>query len=375
MKHYDVLVTGGGVAGVCAAIASARQGKHTLLVDKQILLGGLATVGRINWLEPYCDGKGHQVIGGLAKELFDRAIACGYSNIPKGWTQGKGRLASWFSPEAFMLELSAWLCEEHVDLLLDTQVVGIHLENNNIHHVVVANLNGCEEISADGFVDATGTAQLFYLSGLPCVYGENYLTLVSDIVDEESLHVALEKNTPYLVRNRTNYGATLYGQGQPAGVPPSAVHNAWEQTQWILDAQSLMRKESADIDPKQREVISLPAMAQIRMLRRMVGDTTFIGVPGTKADDSIGVIPDFRKKYDLFELPFGSLHTSDCKNLYAAGRCISATGEGWHISRVIGPCCLTGEAAGLAAALKGDIHAVQDALVQSGIRIKLDDLI
>jgi len=75
MKHYDVLVVGGGCAGVCAAIAAARQGKRTLLIEKQILLGGMATMGRIHWLEPYCDGKGRQVIGGLAKEFFDRAIA------------------------------------------------------------------------------------------------------------------------------------------------------------------------------------------------------------------------------------------------------------------------------------------------------------
>jgi len=66
-KHYDVLVVVGGCARICAAIAAARQGKRTLLIEKQILLGGIATLGRIHWLEPYYDSRGKQIIGGLRR--------------------------------------------------------------------------------------------------------------------------------------------------------------------------------------------------------------------------------------------------------------------------------------------------------------------
>lgn len=371
MKHYDVLVAGGGCAGVCAAIAAARQGKHTLLIDKQILLGGMSTLGRIHWLEPYCDGGGRQIIGGLAKEFFDRAVSCGYSNVPQAWTQSEGRLASWFSPEAFMLELPAWLKSEGVELLLDAQAVGVHMQDKRITTITVAHMNGCEEIAADGFVDATGMAQLFYLAGFPCESGENYLTMIADTADEASIRRALEQKTPYLVRGRKNYGATLAGKGQPEEIAPGSVDTAWDQTQWILDAQNLMREKTADLDPSAREIISLPAMPQIRMLRRMVGKETFMGVPGLKAADSIGVVPDFRKKYDLFEIPFGSLYHSDCSNLFAAGRCISAEGDGWHVARVIGPCCLTGEAAGLAAALNGNVNTVRQVLAKNGVILEL----
>ena len=372
MKHYDVLVVGGGCAGVCAAIAAARQGKRTLLIEKQILLGGMATLGRINWLEPYCDGRGKQVIGGLAKEFFNRAIACGYSNVPQAWTQGEGRLTSWFSPEAFMLELPAWLRSEGVELLLDAQVVAVRMHDKRMQSVTVAHMNGCEDIEADGFVDATGMAQLFYLAGLSCESGENYLTMIADTANEASIRRALEEKTPYFVRGRKNYGATLAGKGQPEDIAPGSVDTAWDQTQWILDAQNLMRQKSADVNPAEREIISLPVMPQIRMLRRMIGKDTFTGVPGLKAANSIGVVPDFRKKFDLFEIPFGSLYANGCDNLFAAGRCISAEGEGWHVSRVIGPCCLTGEAAGIAASLSGNEAAVRKALLQSGVVLDME---
>lgn len=372
MKHYDVIAVGGGCAGVCAAIAAARQGKRTLLIEKQILLGGMATLGRIHWLEPYCDGRGRQVIGGLAKEFFDRAIACGYSNVPAAWAQSEGRLTSWFSPEAFMLELPAWLKSEGVELLLDAQVIAVRMENQRMQSITVAHMNGCEEISADGFVDATGMAHLFYLAGLPCVCGENYLTMIADTANEATLRRALEEKTPYFVRGRKNYGATLAGKGQPEGIAPGAIGDAWEQTQWVLDAQNLMRTKTANADPSEREIISLPAMPQIRMLRRINGKETFAGIPGLKAADSIGVIPDFRKKYDLFEIPFGSLCADGCDNLFAAGRCISAENDGWHVSRVIGPCCLTGEAAGIAASSGGSKEAVRKALLQNGVTLDME---
>ena len=57
MQEYDVIVVGGGVAGVAAAVAAARNGAKTLLMEKQVVLGGLATIGLISWYEPLCDGK------------------------------------------------------------------------------------------------------------------------------------------------------------------------------------------------------------------------------------------------------------------------------------------------------------------------------
>ena len=75
-KERDVLVIGGGVAGVCAAVAAARNGASVLLIEKAVNLGGLATIGLISWYEPLCDGEGHKMISGLGEELIRLAASC-----------------------------------------------------------------------------------------------------------------------------------------------------------------------------------------------------------------------------------------------------------------------------------------------------------
>lgn len=368
MKTYDVIVAGGGVAGICAAIAARRQGRRVLLVEKQILLGGLATLGRIHWLEPYCDGAGTQILHGLAEELFVRAVRCGYNSLPDDWrTQGRKRMASWFSPENFMLEAARWLQDEGVELLLDARITAVTCAGGWARSVRAHHLSGGETLCAESFVDATGSAQLFFLAGCPCVEGKNYLTLIGDVARMQNIEAAQKAGRPYLVRGRRNYGATMAGKGPEGTTMPRTVRTGWEQTEWILSALALMENALDREAPAGREVLSLPAIPQLRTLRRVAGRATFTGTPGETEPDSIGVIPDFRIPNVLFELPFGSLQSAECENIYAAGRCISAAGEGWEVSRVIGPCCLTGEAAGLAAALGGNLAGVQAALKRGGV--------
>ena len=67
---FDVIVVGGGIAGIAASVAASRAGASVLLVEKGINLGGLATSGLISWYEPLCDGKGTQMVYGIAEELI-----------------------------------------------------------------------------------------------------------------------------------------------------------------------------------------------------------------------------------------------------------------------------------------------------------------
>ena len=75
--HYDVLVAGGGLAGVAAAVAAARAGKRVLLLEKSQKLGGLATLGLINLFVPMCNGRGKQIIFGMAEEFLRLSIRNG----------------------------------------------------------------------------------------------------------------------------------------------------------------------------------------------------------------------------------------------------------------------------------------------------------
>lgn len=86
---YDVIVVGGGVAGVSAAVSAARSGMKTLLMEKFTVLGGLATVGLINWWEPLCNAEGKKLISGVSEEILRRTIRYSMHRLPAEWqTEG-----------------------------------------------------------------------------------------------------------------------------------------------------------------------------------------------------------------------------------------------------------------------------------------------
>lgn len=79
---YDIIVVGGGIAGVAAALSAARSGMKTLLLEKMALLGGLATEGLINWWEPLCNAQGKKLVSGISEEILRRTIQYGPDRLP-----------------------------------------------------------------------------------------------------------------------------------------------------------------------------------------------------------------------------------------------------------------------------------------------------
>ncbi len=85
---YDVIVAGGGVAGIAAAVSAARAGSKVLLVERMYAVGGLATLGLITIFLPLCDGNGHQLCYGLAEELLRLSISHGWErDYPATWME------------------------------------------------------------------------------------------------------------------------------------------------------------------------------------------------------------------------------------------------------------------------------------------------
>ena len=84
---YDVAVVGGGIAGVAAAVQAARSGQKTVLIEKNILLGGLATSGLVYIYLPICDGNSHQTSYGITEELLRNSITLGPGDIPEEWPE------------------------------------------------------------------------------------------------------------------------------------------------------------------------------------------------------------------------------------------------------------------------------------------------
>ena len=170
--QYDVAVIGGGVAGVAAALQAARSGKKTVLVEKTLLLGGLATSGLIYIYLPICDGNGRQVTFGISEELLKASILYGPGEIPGNWRKEKDaaerkRYRCVFSPASFMLALDEVLREAGVDVWLDTLVCDAEVENGRVTAAVVENESGRGKISARQFVDASGSCILARRAGIP----------------------------------------------------------------------------------------------------------------------------------------------------------------------------------------------------------------
>ena len=86
---YDVVVSGGGVAGVAAALTAARSGKQTLLIEKSNILGGLGTLGQVNLFVPMCNGRGTQIFFGLCEELAQLSRKYGWAQVPREWANGQ----------------------------------------------------------------------------------------------------------------------------------------------------------------------------------------------------------------------------------------------------------------------------------------------
>ena len=161
LKSYDVVVCGAGIAGIAGAITAARQGMKTALIEKQCLLGGLATSGLIYIYLPLCDGYGNQVIYGFAEELLKRSVEYGPFDIPAKWGGPANsysgitdkRYQCCFSPAGLTLTLDKMLAEAGVDLFLDTMITGAKTENDSIVSINAANVSGQFDISGKCFID------------------------------------------------------------------------------------------------------------------------------------------------------------------------------------------------------------------------------
>ena len=111
-KEYDVIVSGGGVAGCAAAYAAAKRGMSVLLLEKTNILGGLGTLGLINLFVPMCNGRGKQIIFGLAEKWLRLSAELGWDTIAPEWKNGEPseytevRYTQRYSPTIFASQLT-----------------------------------------------------------------------------------------------------------------------------------------------------------------------------------------------------------------------------------------------------------------------------
>ncbi len=175
IKKYDVAVIGGGIAGIAAALSSARCGAKTLLLESSFVLGGLATAGLVTVYLPLCDGNGTLLCRGIAEELLKLSIMHGAEeSVPDAWThdcakeeRAKKRYVAQYNPNVFAILSEQLLTENGADILYGGTLseVGLNKDGNSIESVKIVTRTETLEVKAKAFIDCTGDATLCALSG------------------------------------------------------------------------------------------------------------------------------------------------------------------------------------------------------------------
>ena len=361
-KKYEVVVAGGGIAGIAAALAAARNGAKVALMEKTVLLGGLATAGLINVYLPLCDGNGTQVTFGICEELIKLSLKYGPGHVPSDWRERRNateeqRYRCIFSPASMVLALDEALEMAEVDVWLDTLVCDVETDaHNRLRSILVENTSGRGKIGAGIFIDATGDATVARRAGVPIEFCENRLSIWS-------LEYQLDQKPGPWLSEHINMLST--GNKDRIFYAPDSK----AVSEFVLAGRKLLRErylnayKTGEADRFRLYPLNLPAMAQFRKITAIRGHSILNdGMNGIIQNDSIGLVADWRQSGLVWEIPFGALLPQKIKGLLVAGRCISSVGDAWEVTRVIPAAALTGEAAGTAAAMALQQKTVPDQL-------------
>ncbi len=369
----DVLVVGAGSAGVAAAVAAARRGADTWLLEATGFVGGLATFGLINLLLTLDDGDGTQVVAGLCQETVDRLEQRGEARYPPAveWNvedpEVVDRWRRWgliwgappeavrysvaFDPEAFA-DVSLELAEEAgVRLRLHTWFAGVLTRDGRIDAVLVESKAGREAICPEVVVDATGDGDVFVAAGADherIDIPPHLWFRVGGVDEDEAMR------SPGLWFRTTGRGRVLVPWGpHPDRVDPC---DPDALTRAILACRRAGRQVfeglragapgfgDAWLDDHAR-------LLGITESRRLVGDHVLAKEEGdVRFPDSVAQTGHWTKRKVVYDIPYRCLTTAAAANLLVAGRCISTTRYVHQATKEIPAAMATGEAAGAAAA-------------------------
>ncbi len=417
-QQYDVLVAGGGPAGVCAAAAAARQGARTALVERYGILGGMLTSGYVN-----------PILGSVAPgSMYDEIIAL------LGATDSRtrnGREMSIDSEQAKGLFLQ-FVCEAGVDVFLQTPVVEVVKEGSAVKGLVVGTQEGLQTLYADVVVDATGDGFVAARAGAEFRMGRESdgrcqptsIEFSLDGVDEADAITCWGGSDPVTLPDGTRYADLCKEANRRGELPPNVtivrIHrtnrpgersiNATQANGYntltpegVLGAEREIRGQIGQIIAFLRKYV--PGYAQcklkgsgstlgVRETRRIMGDYVISDhdvETGTRQPDAVvhnawflidihnpsgGGQAEGRSQPAIpYDIPYRSMLPKGLDNLLTSGRCISGTHRAHASYRIGGVCLATGQAAGTAAALAAlghvkprdlDVRNIQDALIKSG---------
>lgn len=427
VAETEVLVLGGGPAGIAAATAAARTGARTMLLERYGFLGGMGTAAMVTnfcGLHACINGSVQQIVHGVADDLLERLAHLDGLKEPH-IVQGPNGLktgAQAYDTAAYKVAADELLASAGVDIRFHTFAVDAVTNDGRIEAVLIETKSGRAAIAADMFIDCSGDADLAAWSGAPFEKGGAdgfmaYPTMMFRLGNVDT-DVAMAEGRPNLKALIAEGNASgKYTLPRKAGIINAQTHEA----EWRANLTQISRDGApvdgsdwedlgfAEVEGRRQAVeyfkflkdmvpgfsdaymLELAPQIGIRETRRIVGPYQLTGddvLSCRDFDDSIGcsgwplethVLGDVEWQFlagrGYHQIPFSTTLPTGVDNLLVAGRCASTTQEGQASLRVSGPCFAMGQAAGTAAAMANsagitpamvDVGALQQRLTADG---------
>jgi hypothetical protein len=411
---YDVIVAGGGCAGIAAAVASAETGARTLLIERNACLGGAATMRNVaTFCGLYTLGDDtRQVVGGVGARILDGLRAIGALSPPQRF---RGVFAP-FDPEALKHVADQLCAAAGVEVLFGQQVIEAGRDGDRIAEITVAGHGGQMSFAGRAFVDSTGDGDLAALGGAATRYGNpdgvNLGTLgtrfggiaADTVVTADDFAAAVRavhpdghgitKEKSVMIRMPISGDLVAFvasGACDPRD-PASQSRaerdgraQAWRYLQALRTLPGCARAYLVSTGPEfgtreSRHILSKGALRWDDIARRRrFGDCIALGAWGAEWHDRESYVSTFDDPPDksCYDIPLSCLLSRDTGNLFAAGRLADGDRKAGAAIRVLGTAMATGHAAGCAAALsvegEGRAEAVRGLLSRQGAILALAD--
>ncbi len=399
LAETDVLVVGGGSAGVAAAVAAARAGAQVVLAERYGSLGGLATGGLIVLLLTLDDGLGRPVIAGLCEEITQRMRAAGGAHFPspEHWGSDEAslvdRYAHWgliwggggsrrvrysvaYDPEVMRSLFNEMVSEAGVQLLFHLWGADALLSDGVLEGVAFQTKAGRRAVRARIVIDASGDGDILQSAGVPQELERihPWLWYRAGGIDMEA---AREAGGAFF--RTVHPGQALFPWGGAARLdrkidPTDPV----DLSQAEIACRGLVMQEFARVRAevagmRDAHLCGIATQLGVTESRRLVGLHVLTRAEMNRDfDDAIAITGHWTRAGDVYAIPYRSLLCHEHANLMAAGRHISVDHRTHNATKEIPACIATGQAAGIAARLAldcgGDLRKVEVARLRAALR-------
>ena len=422
----DVLVVGGGPSGTAAAVAAARLGAEVILLERYNHLGGLATGGLVIWIDRMTDWDGRQVIQGFARDVFDRLPPQAVAGPgPSEWGSRDPRRAAYWSqrtsafhgvvtwsptvdPERLKLVSQEMVLEQRVKLVFHAWAAAPLMADGAVAGAIFESKAGRQAIRSKITVDATGDGDLFARAGAASetdieesdihhcmntswLFGgvdmQRWLEFKAGRAEQFAQFMQLGRerlrlfDKPFV--SWRNDIALFMGPRQAgySALDPDDLTAVEIRSHRLMDAHLDFYRAHAPGFEQAHLLLSAPQLG-VRHSRRLVGvgKVTRAQWPtGLVHPDEIGVSPSLSPKFPNISIPYGCLVPERLDGLIACGRHIACDANSHSFLREIPQCWVTGQAAGVAAALAAargrtlralDTAEIQDRLAAQGVVLR-----